>query len=42
MCVRRDQSAVKVVVEGQRYRTILVGSDDAERIAAEIRTAAAR
>jgi hypothetical protein len=41
VCVRRDQPAVKVVVDGQRYRTILIGSDDAERIAAEIRAAAA-
>jgi hypothetical protein len=40
VCVRRGQPAVKVAVDGQRYRTILIGSDEAERIADEIRTAA--
>jgi hypothetical protein len=40
VCVRRDQPAVKVVVESQGYRTILIGSDDAERDAGEIRAAA--
>ena len=40
VCVRRNQSAVKVTVEGQKYRTILIGSDDAERVADEIRTTA--
>jgi hypothetical protein len=42
VCVRRHQPAVKVVVDGQRYRTVLVGSDDAERLAAEIRAATHR
>jgi hypothetical protein len=42
VCVRRHQPAVKVVVDGQRYRTVLVGSDDAERIADEIRAASDR
>jgi hypothetical protein len=39
VCVRRGQPAIKVVVDGQRYRTILVGADDAERLAGEIRAA---
>jgi hypothetical protein len=39
--VRRDQPAIKVTVEGHTFRTLLLGSDDAERVAAEIRTAAA-
>ena len=42
VCVRRNQPAVGVGVgvEGQRYRTILVGSDEAERVADQIRAAA--
>jgi hypothetical protein len=40
VCVRREQPAVEVTVERQRYRTILVGSDDAEDVAREIRAAA--
>ena len=40
VCVRREQPAVKVTVERQRYRTILVGSDDAEGVAREISAAA--
>ena len=40
VCVRRNQPAVEVAVEGQRYRTILVGSDEAERVADQIRAAA--
>jgi hypothetical protein len=40
VCVRRDQPAVMVTVERQKFRTILVGSDEAERVASEIRTAA--
>jgi hypothetical protein len=40
VCVRRNQPAVKVTVGGGRYRTILVGSDDAERVVDEIRVAA--
>lgn len=41
VCVRRNQPAIKVTVEGHKFRTLLLGSDDAERVAAEIRTAAA-
>jgi hypothetical protein len=40
VCVRRNEPAVKVTVDGQRYRTILIGSDEAERVADEIRAAA--
>jgi len=35
--VRRDQSALRVGLVGQRYSEILVGSDAAERLAGEIR-----
>ena len=38
--VRRDQPAVKLTLRGQRYRTVLIGLDDAEQVAAEIRSAA--
>lgn len=38
VCVRRGQPAVKITLEGQNYRTILIGSDEAERIAEELRT----
>jgi hypothetical protein len=41
VCVRRNQPAVKVTLEGHRFRTLLIGSDEAERVAGEIRTAAA-
>ena len=40
VCVRRSQPAVKVTVERQKFRTILIGSDDAEGVADEIRAAA--
>jgi len=40
VCVRRGQPAVKVSLDHERYRTVLVGLDDAERVAAEIRSAA--
>jgi hypothetical protein len=33
VCVRRHQPAVKVTLEGQRYRTILIGADDAAALA---------
>lgn len=42
VCVRRGQPAVKVTLDGQKYRTVLVGIDDAETVAAELRTAAQR
>jgi hypothetical protein len=41
VCVRRNQPAVKITVERQRFRTILIGTDEAERVAGEIRAAAA-
>jgi hypothetical protein len=37
--VRRGQPAVKLTIDGQRYRTVLIGDDDADRIANEIRAA---
>ncbi|HWL44859.1 MAG TPA: hypothetical protein VNQ73_18090 [Ilumatobacter sp.] len=40
VCVRRNQPAVRVTLDGQRYRTVLIGSDDADRIAAHVRAAA--
>lgn len=40
VCVRRGQPAIKVTVERQRFRTILIGLDDAESTADRIRTAA--
>ena len=40
VCVRRGQPAVKVTLDGQRYRTVLIGLDDAEGVAAAIRAAA--
>lgn len=40
VCVRRRQPAVKVTLENQRYRTVLIGVDDAERCATELRAAA--
>jgi hypothetical protein len=40
VCVRRGQPAVKVTLDDHRYRTVLVGSDDADRVAADIRSAA--
>ena len=35
--VRRDQPALRVRLAGQRYDELLVGSDDAERVAADLR-----
>jgi hypothetical protein len=40
VCVRRGQQAVKITVERQRFRTILIGFDEAESIADRIRVAA--
>jgi hypothetical protein len=40
VCVRRGQPAVKLTLGGQKYRTVLIGLDHAERIAAAIRSAA--
>jgi hypothetical protein len=40
VCVRRGQPAIKVTVERQRVRTILIGLDEAESTADGIRTAA--
>jgi hypothetical protein len=40
VCVRRGQPAVKVTLDGQRYRTVLIGLDDAEGVAAAVRAAA--
>ena len=37
--VRRDQPAVKLTLDGQRYHTVLIGLDDADQVAADIRTA---
>lgn len=42
VCVRRHQPAVKVTVDDQRFRTILIGSDRAEQLADEIRVSAQR
>lgn len=39
VCVRRGQRAVKVILDGQKYRTILIGLDDADRVATDIRSA---
>ena len=38
--VRRGQPAVKVTLRSQRYHTVLIGVDDADHVAAEVRTAA--
>jgi hypothetical protein len=35
--VRRDQPALRVLLDGQRYDELLLGSDDAERLAADLR-----
>lgn len=40
VCVRRDQPAVRITLDGERYRTVLIGSDRADDIVAEIRAAA--
>jgi len=36
VCVRRGQPAVRIRLEGQRYDTLLVGTDDAARVAGEL------
>jgi hypothetical protein len=41
VCVRRGQPAIKVTLDGQRYDTVLIGLDDADAVAATIRSAAA-
>jgi hypothetical protein len=41
VCVRRGQPAVKVTLDAQRYRTLLIGLDDADVVATSIRRAAA-
>ena len=40
VCVRRNQPAVRITLDGERYRTVLIGSDDASRVAADVRSAA--
>ena len=37
VCVRRGQPAVKITLRGQRYDTVLIGLDNADRVADEIR-----
>ncbi len=39
VCVRRGQPAVKVTLDAHRFRTVLVGADDAEVVADTIRAA---
>jgi hypothetical protein len=34
--VRRGQPALSVTLDGQRYRTVLVGADDAQRLADQL------
>jgi hypothetical protein len=36
VCVRRGQPTVKTTLIGQRYQTVLIGSDDADRMVAAI------
>lgn len=40
VCVRRGQPAVRIVVAGQRYRTVLFGSDDATSLTLSVGRAA--
>lgn len=40
VCVRRRQPAVKVTLDGRRFRTVLIGLDDASRVANDVRVAA--
>jgi len=42
VCVWRDQPAVKVTLDGERFRTVLVGLDDADGVATDIRAATHR
>ncbi|MCF6508071.1 hypothetical protein E9549_11735 [Blastococcus sp. MG754426] len=39
VCVRRGQPAVRVRLDGQRYDTLLVGTDDAAAVADSLRRA---
>ncbi len=39
VCVRRGQPAVRLALAGQRYQTVLIGLDDADRVADDIRAA---
>jgi hypothetical protein len=36
VCARRGQPAVRIRLEGQRYDTLLVGADDAARLAGQL------
>ena len=36
VCVRKDQPAVRIGLEGQRYDVLLVGATDADALAAEL------
>jgi len=36
VCVRRDQTAVRIRLEGQRYDTLLIGADDAVHLVGEL------
>lgn len=38
VCVRRGQPAVQITLDGERYRTVIVGADDAARIADQVRS----
>jgi hypothetical protein len=40
VCVRRHQPAVKVTLNGHNYRTVVIGLDEADRVAGEVRFAA--
>lgn len=42
VCVRRGQPAIRVRLDGQRFQTVLIGLDDAEAVAAEVRAATGR
>jgi hypothetical protein len=39
VCVRRGQPGVRIVLEGQRWSELLVGTDDAEAVAAALAAA---
>lgn len=39
VCVRRAQPAVKVTLQDERYRTVLIGADGADEVAQSIRAA---
>ena len=40
--VRRDQPALRIGLDGQRYDELVVGSDDAESLAADLRARVGR